>query len=197
MDFEVRLVERDLQRCEALAAKLKKTMVLQTEGTDMRTLIDEGVNEADVFIAVTDIDETNILASLLCKRNGAKRTLALINQPELLQLAPELGIDACISPRLAAAGAILKYVRRGEVISMAAIEGSNAEVLEFQVKKGSRGEGVQFKNLNFPAGAIIGAIVREGGYEIPTGDSRLESGDRVVVFALPKALPKVEGFFPR
>ncbi|HKL49097.1 MAG TPA: Trk system potassium transporter TrkA [Desulfuromonadales bacterium] len=197
MGFEVRLVERDLQRCEALAAKLKRTIILQTEGTDIRTLIDEGVKEAEVFIAVTDNDETNILSSLLCKKYGAKRTLALINQPEFLQLAPDLGIDACISPRLAAAGAILKYVRRGEVISMAAVEGSDAEVIEFQVKKGSRGEGIQLKDLNFPSGAIIGAIVREGGYEIPSGESRLKSGDRVVVFALPKALPKVEGFFPR
>ena len=91
-------------------------MVIHAEGTDVDVLLDEGVEEADVFIAVTDNDETNILCALLGRQHGATRTFALVNKPELLNLAPTLGIDACVSPRLAAAGAILKYVRRGEVL---------------------------------------------------------------------------------
>ena len=193
--FEVRLVERDEARCEKLSAKLKKTMVIHAEGTEIDTLIEEGVERADVFIAVTGNDESNILCSLLARQHGARRVMALVNKPELLTLAGSLGIDACVSPRLAAAGAILKYVRRGEVISLATIEGSNAEVLEIEVKAGRQVIGKKLKTLHFPQGAIIGAIVRGQNYEIPTGESTLEAGDRVVIFAMPGALAKVERFF--
>ncbi|MEJ2699485.1 MAG: Trk system potassium transporter TrkA, partial [Desulfuromonadales bacterium] len=195
MRFEVRLVDRNLARCEELSARLKKTMVIHAEGTDIDTLVEEGVEGADVFIAVTENDETNILSSLLCRQHGARRTLTLVNKPELLNLASTLGIDACISPRLTAAGAILKFVRRSEVISLATIEGSNSEVLEIQVKQASTILDIPLKRINFPQGAIIGAIVHGESYEIPTGESRLKAGDRVVVFALPEALAKVERFF--
>lgn len=195
LNFDVRLVERDEARCEKLSAKLKRTMVIHAEGTEIDTLIEEGIEHADVFIAVTGNDESNILCSLLARQNGVSRAMALVNKPELLTLAGSLGIDACVSPRLAAAGAILKYVRRGEVISLATIEGSNAEVLEIEVKAGRQVVGAALKTLHFPQGAIIGAIVRGQNYEIPTGDSTLEAGDRVVIFALPGALAKVERFF--
>ena len=193
--FDVRLVEHNLARCEQISAKLDKTMVIHAEGTDIRTLLDEGVADADVFIAVTDDDRTNILCSLLCRQHGTHRTLCLVNMPELLKLAPSLGIDACVSPRLAAAGAILKYVRRGQVLSLATIEGSNSEALEILVKKGSTLIDRPLRDLDFPAGAIIGAVVHQSSYEIADGDSRLREGDRVLVFALPEALGKVERFF--
>lgn len=196
MGFDVRLVDRNEKRCEMLSAKLKKSMVINAEGTDIQTLIDEGIEHGDIFIAVTDNDETNILCSLLAKQHGTRRTLTLVNKPELLGLAPSLGIDACVSPRLAAAGTILKYVRRGDVISMAAIEGSNSEVLEIQIKQGSGIVDTPLKNLHFPRGAIIGAVMHSGqAYEIPTGESLLKAGDRVLIFALPEALAKVERFF--
>jgi trk system potassium uptake protein TrkA len=194
-NFNVRLVERDQDRCEKLSASLKRTMDIHAEGTDIRVMLDEGVEDADVFIAATENDETNILCSLLCKRHGTQRTLSLVNRPEFLDLAPSLGVDACVSPRLAAAGAILKYVRRGNVISLATIEGSNSEVLEFEVKDGSQVVDTPLKDLHFPRGAIIGAIVHDKSYEIPDGENCLKSGDRVLVFALPEAVNKVERFF--
>lgn len=193
--FDVRLVDRDEQRCLKVSAKLEKTMVINAEGTDIHALIEEGINNTDVFIAVTEKDETNILCALLAKQHGAVRTLALINKPELLNLAPSLGIDACVSPRLSAAGAILKYVRRGGVISLATIEGSNSEVLEFEVQQGSETIGIPLKEIHFPNGAIIGVIVHDSSYEIATGDSILSAGDRVVVFSLPNSLTKIEKFF--
>jgi trk system potassium uptake protein TrkA len=193
-NFDVRLVERDEDRCEELSAKLKKTMVIHAEGNDIRTLLEEGVGSADVFIAVTESDETNILCSLLCKQHGARRTVSLISQPELLKLAPTLGIDACVSPRISAAGAILKYVRRGEIISLSTIEGSNAEVIELKVKNNTSCN-KPLKNIFFPDGAIIGAIVHEDHFEIATGETTLQMGDRVVIFALPGSLPQVERFF--
>ena len=104
---------------------------------------------------------------------------------EVITLASELGIDACVSPRMAAASTILKFVRRGEIISLTAVEDSDSEVLEFEIKKDSGLLHIPLSELHFPRGAIIGAIVRGVDYEIPTGKSQLEEGDRVVIFALP------------
>jgi trk system potassium uptake protein TrkA len=193
--FNVRLVERDMARCEKLSAKLQKTMVIHAEGTDIQVLLDEGVADADVFIAVTENDETNILCSLLCKRHGTQRTLCLVNRPEYLDLAPTIGVDACVSPRLSAASTILKFARRGNVISLATIEGSNSEVLEIEVKPQSAIINTPLKELSFPRGAIIGAIVHGKNYDIPDGENCLKPGDRVLIFALPESLAKVERFF--
>ncbi len=195
LNFQTKLVEKDEDRCYKLAEQLHKSVVINAEGLDVETLLDEGLAEAGVFIAVTDNDQTNILTCLLAKQHKARRTLALVSQPELIGLATELGIDACISPRLAAAGAILKFVRRGDIISLTAVEGSNSEVLELEIKEDSGLHGRTLQELHFPRGAIIGAIVRGDKYDIPTGDSTLEAGDRVVIFTLPEALQKVERFF--
>jgi trk system potassium uptake protein TrkA len=193
--FSTKLIEKNEDRCYKLAEQLDKTVVINAEGLDLQTLLDEGLEDADVFVAVTDNDQTNILTCLLAKQHSVKRTLALVSQPELIDLASELGIDACVSPRMAAASTILKFVRRGDFISLAAVEDSDSEVLEFEIKQGSGLLSGPLRELHFPRGAIIGAIVRGTTYEIPTGDSELAEGDRVVVFALPESLQKVERFF--
>ena len=195
LQFSTKLIEKNEERCYKLAEKLDKTVVLNTDGLDVSTLLDEGLADADVFIAVTQNDETNILTCLLARQHRVRRTLALVSQPELLGLASDLGIDACVSPRLAAAGAILKFVRRGDIISLTAVDGSNSEVLEIEIKETSGLLNIPLRALHFPRGAIIGAIVHDSSYEIPTGESQLQSGDRVLVFALPEALQKVERFF--
>ena len=195
MQFTTKLIEKDQDRCYKLAEQLAKTVVINAEGLDLQTLLDEGLENSDVFIAVTENDETNILTCLLAKQQRVNRTLALVSQPELIGLASDLGIDACVSPRLAAAATILKFVRRGEIISLTAVEGSHSEVLEFEIRTGSNLVSRPIRELHFPRGAIIGAIVHKQNYEIPTGDSELKEGDRVVIFALPESLQKVERFF--
>jgi trk system potassium uptake protein TrkA len=194
-DFHTKLIEHNEARCRKLAEQLNRAVVIHAGGLDVPTLLDEGLEDAGVFIAVTDDDKTNILTCLLARQHRVRRTLALVSQPELIELAADLGIDACISPRLAAAGAILKFVRRGDVVSMAALEGNNAEVLELDISPDSGLFGKSLSDLHFPRGAIIGMIVRGKSYEIPTGQSVLQRGDRVLVFALPEALSKVERFF--
>jgi trk system potassium uptake protein TrkA len=193
--YRTKLIDKDEEHCYKLAEQLNKAVVINADGMDVPTLLDEGLADAGVFIAVTDNDQTNILTCLLAKQHRVKRTLALVSQPELIKLASDLGIDACISPRLAAAAAILKFVRRGEVISLTAVEGSNSEVLEMEIRKDSGLQGIPLADLHFPRGAIIGAIVHGDTYEIPTGTSTFSAGDRVVVFTLPAALSKVERFF--
>ena len=195
LQFNTKLIDKNEEHCYKLAEQLNKTVVLNAEGLDVPILLDEGLTDADVFIAVTENDETNILTCLLAKQHSVRRTLALVSQPELLGLASDLGIDACVSPRLAAAGTILKFVRRGDIISLTAVEGSNSEVLEIEIKDNSDISNTPLRELHFPRGAIIGAIVHGNSYEIPTGESQLQGGDRVLIFALPEALQKVERFF--
>ena len=139
--------------------------------------------------------QANILCSLLAKSHGAKRAIALVDKQQFVTLAPALGVDACFSPRLASASAILKYVRKAEVVSMAVVEGCDAEVMELSLPEGSECLDQPLKKISVPMGAIIGAIFREDEVIIPSGDAELRAGDRVIVFALPDAVAKVEDFF--
>ena len=195
LKYRVKVIDRNTRNCELVAEQFDNVSVLNTDGSDVETLRSEGIEHADVFIAVTDDDQSNILCSLLAKRQGAKRAIALVDQAELVTLAPALGIDACVSPRLATAGAILKYVRRGQVVSMEVVDRSNSEVLELLLPAESPILGKSLSSLEVPRGSIIGAITRGDDVIIPGGDDHLEAGDHVVVFTLPDAINQVETFF--
>ncbi len=192
---QVTLVDPDRERCEALAGDVRRTVVIHADVTDVETLISEGMGKADVVVATTADEEKNILASLLAKRQGARRALCLVDQPAYVSLVPSLGIDACISPRLSTASAILKYVRRGGVVSVATVEENQAEVIEILIPDGFPWAGRPLRELSFPKEAIVGAVVRGPHAFIPTGDTVLRPGDRAVVFALPQAVVAVEDFF--
>ncbi|MEW6488213.1 MAG: Trk system potassium transporter TrkA [Thermodesulfobacteriota bacterium] len=195
LGIQVKVVDPSRAVCEGLAERLGKAVVLHAEVTDVGALQAEGLGKADVVVATTENEEVNILASLLAKRHGAHRALCLVNRPAYVSLVPGLGIDACISPRLSTASAILKYVRRGGVLSVATVEENQAEVLELLVTPEFRWLGRPLKTLEFPAGAIIGAVVRGPDAFIPDGETALQPGDRAVTFALPEAVPTVEDFF--
>lgn len=193
--YEVKVIERDRERCDEIADRLDNALVLCTDGTDVDTLKNEGIADTDVFVAVTGDDQTNILCSLLAKRYGSKRAVALVDQPELLSLAPSLGVDAVISPRLATASAVLRYVRRGEVLKVAPVERCDAEVLELVVPPGKPMSSKMLRQITFPRGSIVAALVRGPDVIIPSGNDHLLSGDHVIVFTLPEAVKKVEEFF--
>ncbi|MFH1278130.1 MAG: Trk system potassium transporter TrkA [Candidatus Eisenbacteria bacterium] len=193
--IHVKVIDRNPDHCRSIAQDLEHVLILNTEGTDVDTLENEGIRDADVYITVTQDDSANILYSLLAKQRGAKRAVALVNHPVLLALAPTLGVDACISPRLATAGEILRYVRKGEVLSLAMVERSDAEVAEFIVPSFGAMVKRPLKDLSFPDGAIIGAVVRGEEVLIPRGDDHLEAGDHVIVFTLPGSIAPVEKFF--
>ncbi len=195
LGLRVKLVERDAERCQRLAEELDDVTVLNTNATDVDTLKHEGIADCDVYVAVTDNEETNILGSLLAKHYGAKRAIALVDRHEFITLAPSLGVDACVSPRLATASAVLKYVRPSGVASLATVEYCDAEVLEVVLPADSHVVGKPLKDIEVPTGAIIGVIVRGEDVVIPSGDDHLEPDDHVVVFALPEAIARVERFF--
>jgi trk system potassium uptake protein TrkA len=193
--YTVKLLERDSRRCEELSCHLAHTLVLCGDGTDVRTLLEEGVADMDAVVTVTDDEATNILAALLAKEQGAKKVVVLIKRPHLMHLLPQLGIDAAISPRIATAGVILKYVRKGRVLSIFELPESDAETLEMAVTSESRVAGKAVRDAGFPVGAIVGAIVHGDEIVVPRGATVLHPDDRVVVFALPAAIPDLERLF--
>ncbi|OCC16164.1 Trk system potassium uptake protein TrkA [Dissulfuribacter thermophilus] len=194
-DVQVYLVDEDPIRCEFLAEKLDKTIVLNVDGLDSHELITEGIDTCDLVIAVTDEDTTNILASLLAKHLGAKKCITRISRPDFIPLLGKLGIDVPLSSRLVAANMILRFVRRGTILSAATLLGSNAEVLEFIVSKMWPYLGLPLKDIPFPKGANVGAIVREGHAEIPTGASVIRPDDKLIIFTLKNVAPKLERLF--
>jgi trk system potassium uptake protein TrkA len=193
--FKVKLVEQRQDRCEELSELLKDTLILHGDGTDVRTLIEEGIAEMDAVVAVTDDEATNILAALLAKEQGAKKAMALIKRPHLLHLLPHLGIDAAISPRTLTANLILKFIRKGRVLSIFEMPETDAETLEMAVAPGCPAAGKAIRDAGLPPGVIVGAVVHGGEIVVPRGDTILRPEDSVVLFALPKAIPDVERLF--
>ena len=193
--LSIKLMDRNPARCEELSQHLERTLVLKGDGTDVRTLAEEGIGEMDAVVTMTDDEGANILAALLAKEYKAKKAIALIKRPHLIQLLPHLGIDAAVSPRISTAGVILKYVRKGRILSVFEIPESDAETLEVAISPGSRVVGQPIRALGLPSNAIVGAVVHRGEIIIPKGDTTLHADDRVIVFALPAAIPALEGLF--
>ena len=193
--FKVKLIEQRQDRCEELSELLKDTLILHGDGTDVRLLAEEGIADMDAVVTVTDDEATNILAALLAKEQGAKKVMALIKRPQLLHLLPHLGIDAAISPRTLTASVILKYVRKGKVLSIFEMPESDAETLEMVVTPQSRVAGKAIRDAGLPSGAIIGAVVHQGEIVIPRGDTVFRPDDHVVIFAIPSVIPALEKYF--
>jgi trk system potassium uptake protein TrkA len=193
--YRITVVEADTAACEELARDIAGVRVINTDGTDIETLREEGLDKADVVVAVTPDDKTNILCSLLAKKAGAERAIALVDQPEFVTLAPSLGVDACLSARLATAAAILKHVRGGMVETLSILGSGDAEVLELIVPEDNAHLDRPLKTLRLPDDSIIASIVRGDDAIVPSGDDTLMADDHVVLFALPKAVSKVQRFF--
>lgn len=186
----------DRARAQKLAEKLEKTLILNGDATDVELLELEGVGGMDAFVALTDFDETNILSSLVAKHAGAKQVITLVNKSDYVPLARRVGLDTAVSPRLSAANAILRYVRRGSVTRVATFKDSDAEVMSVVASAASPIVGRPLATLGFPENAIIGAIVREDAVIVPQGSDRLVPGDTAIVFALRDAVSKVTKLFP-
>jgi trk system potassium uptake protein TrkA len=193
---QVKLFERDQARCERIAGLLERTVVVRGDGTDQATLEEEGLGDADAFLAMTGDDEDNIIASLLARRLGVKKVVALINRLNYLSLVQRLGVNATVSPRLAAVDRVLQYVRKGRVLSVTTFREEEAEAIEFLAAPRMKYVGRPLKDAGLPRGAIIGAIVKpDGKVLVPRGDDVVQPDDRVIVFALESVIPALERGF--
>ncbi len=190
-DIVPKIIEPDAARCKYLAERLERSVVLQGEGTDPELLREENIESTDAFLALTRDEENNILASLLAKRSGAGRVMALVNKLSYASLVSAIGIDAVVSPNLAAVSAILHFIRKGKVVSVTDVGEGGAEALEIVALETSELVGKPLREAGLK-GAVVGAIVRGDEVRIPFGDDVIEAGDHVVIFARRSAIPRLE-----
>lgn len=189
------ILDRDRRRCVELAEALPKSLVLHADATDLELLEMEGVSGMDGYVASTGNDETNLLSSLLAKEAGARKVLTLVHKFEYLKLVPAVGVDASVSPRIAAVNAILRRVRRGRVMTVASLSGIEAEAIEFVVGPTSRIANQALRDVAFPKEGVIATILRDDDIILPRGADVLRPGDDVIVFAMPEAIPEIEALF--
>ena len=187
-----KIIEKNPDRCAKLAERLNKVVVLHGDGSDQELLKEENIQDIDVVVALTDDEEINILASLLAKQMGARKTITKISKFSYFPLMSTIGIEQVVSPRLSAINTILQHIRRGKVLSSISIKGEQAEFMEAVALETSDIVGKPLKNIFFPKGALVAGIIREENFVIPTGDSIVNPGDMIIIFARKQAVPKVE-----
>lgn len=193
--FNIKLVEIDKEKSSKLADYLQNTLVINGDGRNIDLLVEEGLQNMDTFIAVTGNSETNILSCVLAKKMGVKKTIAEIENIDYIDLGESMGIDTIINKKLITASRIFKFTMSAEVETMKCLTGSDADVLEFVAKADSKITTGKLKDIGFPHDAIVGGIIRKNKAFIAKGHSEIEADDRVVVFALPSAVKKLDKFF--
>jgi trk system potassium uptake protein len=189
------IIEADRMRAVALAEELRHSLIFHGDATDLELLEMEAIGDADGFVAYTGSDETNLLSCLLAKSLGARKVISLIDRFDYVPLVSRVGVDAAVSPRLAAVNAIMSYVRRGSVLAVATLKGTKAQGIEFDVSSRLAIAGRPLAHVRLPKGSLIGAIIRGDKVIIPGGDDMILAGDRVIVFVVPDALRAVEELF--
>jgi trk system potassium uptake protein TrkA len=192
---QVKVIEVKKPKAERTADELDNVMVLHGDGTDVDLLNMENVKEMDAFVAASNDEETNIMSCLLARHLGAKKTIAVIRRLNYVPLVPVVGVDAAVSVRLSTAAAVMKFCRRGEILSFAQLKENEAEFLELVAHADTPVVRKPLADVNFPRGAVVGSIIRGTQVIIPRGDTQVQDGDRVVVFALPSAVEAVEKMF--
>jgi trk/ktr system potassium uptake protein len=193
--ISIKIIEADAERAATVASMLSGTIVLHGDVLDPEILEEANVASTDTVVAVTDDDETNILASLLAKRHGAHRAITLLNKSTYEPLTTMLGIDVVVSPRNITASTILQHVRRGRIHAVHTIREGFGELIEAEALETSSLVGAPLRDINLPAGVMIGAIVRDGQVISPRGNTVVQNKDRVVLFATADVVRKVEKLF--
>ncbi len=198
-DYQVKLIEYNKKACEKLAGELSKTLVLHGDGTDENLLLSEHIGDVDVFCALTNDDENNIMAALLAKSGGAHKVISLINRSAYVGLVQGGKIDIALSPAHVTIGSLLAYVRQGDVAAVHSLRRGAAEALELVAhgdRQSSKVVGRLIGEIDLPKGATIGAIVRNGVVIMGHHDRLIEPDDHVIVFVINKQMiRKVEKLF--
>lgn len=190
-----KIIEMNPERADTIAKLLDRTVVLNGDVLDPELLEEANVAETDTVVAVTDDDETNILSALLAKRHGSKRAVSLINKQTYQPLITNLGIDVVVSPRNITVSTILQHVRRGRIYSVHSLREGFGELIEAEAMETSPLVGKPLRDVNLPAGVIIGAVVRGDEVIKPGGNTVVQAKDRIVLFASSESIRKVEKFF--
>ncbi len=188
----VKVIEMDRARAEYAADGLTRTIVLNGDGLDLDLLMEAAIDRTDVLLAVTDDDKTNMLVAVRAKAAGCQMAIALVNEPTMVPLLPELGIDAHINPRATTVSSILRHVRHGRVRAIYSLGDAEAEMIEAQVLGTSPLAGRLIRDIGFPEGVLVGGVMKGERVLKPTGDVRIDEGDVIVMFTMAKDVPEVE-----
>jgi len=193
--INIKLIDSSREKTVKIANEVKRTLIILGDGTDLDLLATEGIMDMDGYVAVTDDEEINIISCLLAKHLGVSRTLALVNRSDYMPVMSSIGLDAAVDQQMITANAILRFIRRGNIISFATLRGIEAEVLEIIVSSESKIVNKVLKKFKLPQNVIIGLITRENKVFVPTGDSIILPEDKLIIFALPSAIKNVETLF--
>lgn len=194
-DLNIKILEKSRERCMELTNFLSEALVVNVDARNLDLLEDEGIKSMDAFIAVTDNTETNILTCLQAKSFGVKKTIALVENIDYIDISQNIGIDSIINKKLIAASYMVKYTLGAKVSSLKCLSGIDADIVEFEVRAGAAVTRKPIGQLNMPDDAIICGITRDGEGYIATEDFQIETDDHVVVLALPHGIPAVERLF--
>ena len=187
-----KIIEKKPDRCALLADKMNKSIILCGDGSDQGLLNEENIQDMDVVVTLTADEETNILTSLLVKQMGARKTITKIDKFSYFPLMSVIGLEQVVSPRLSAINSILQHVRRGKVLSAISIKGEQAEIMEAVALETSDIVGKPLRKISFPKGSLVTCIIRKEEVIIPSGDSVIEPEDRIIIFSMKTAVPKIE-----
>lgn len=193
--FQVKLVERDVARCELLSRELTHTLILQGDATDLDLFKQEEMEQTDAVIAVSGDDRTNIIAGVLAKQAGIKKIICEVVDPQFSPVYSALGLDSIINPRLITASQIFRFTRREDLVSLSILNDERAVVLELLVSDSAPVAHKKVAEAVFPRGMLIGAIIRRQEVIIPQGQTRLLPGDHLIIFALPEISEQVGRYF--
>jgi trk system potassium uptake protein TrkA len=191
----IKIIEHDLVRAERLAENLAHALVIHGDGTDLELLQAEDLEQMDAFVAVTGDDENNIIATLLAHQHEVPRPVALVNRVAYLPILPKIGLNAVISKQMLTVNAIQQFIQHRQVAAIASLPGIEGQMIEFIAHARSRIVQRPLREVKFPHGAVVGAVLRSGVLIIPDGDTRIQPGDRTVVFALPAAISELDRLF--
>jgi trk system potassium uptake protein TrkA len=193
--FNIKLIEIDKERAKEVAEKIPGALVIKGDGRNVELLEEENIALMDAFVAVTGNSETNIMSCLVAKSKGVKKTIALVENMDYINISQTIGIDTLINKKLLAASAIFKYVRKGDVLKLANLHNIDAEVLEFRVKENSLVTKKLIRDIKITEKAVFGGVIRNGIAHMTFGDFQILAGDKAVIFCLPEAIGKVEKLF--
>ena len=194
-DSKVKLIESSTEKSWEVADRLKDVLIIQGDGTDYDLLAVEGITDMDAFIAVTGSDEINIISTLIAKHFEVERTISLVNNVDYIPITPAIGMDSVLSKQLLTVNAVQRYVRHQRIASIASLPGLDVEAVEYIAREGSKITKKDLRNIRLPRDSIIGAVVHHDRVIIPDGDTRIEPGDKTVVFTRHHTHEEVRKFF--
>jgi trk system potassium uptake protein TrkA len=192
---DIKLIEKSALQARKAQYNLKHSLIINGDAGDLDLLMEENIGDSDMLVAVTDDDYLNIMISLIAKNMGVRQTICKVKRSEWISLVDQIGIDIVMSPRILTAGAILKYVRKGDIISVTVVDEDMAELIELIAQPGSIAAGKKLRKIKFPPGAVLGAIFREDQVIIPSGDDEIRPNDRLMIFSISTSIHKVERLF--